>query len=139
MKKNVLKILSSIVLGTCILSNFAACGNTNSDTKTTQEQKKEESGRHSRTPQVNSEKLGDKSTTSSSEKIYKDGEVVTLADGSKIKYNENGDHEILEKGQGKVIIFKNVTESELESLTDSQRSLVKRQMKNDPKGFSVIY
>ena len=135
MKKNVLKIVYSLMLGSLIFSNFTACGSQkNVENKPAQEENKQ-SNRHSRTPQVNGGNLD----TSKGEKIYKDGEIVTLADGSKIKYSEDGNHEIIEQGQGKVIIFKTVTEEELSALDDNQRSLVERQMEADSKGFTVVY
>ena len=56
-----------------------------------------------------------------------------------MKYDENGNHEIVEQGEGKVIIFKTVTQDELDSLEPNQKALVERQMQSDPNGFSLVY
>ena len=133
MKKNILKIFSSLMLGAFIFTNFAACGQ--EEKNKVQTEQKPETNRHSRTPKVNT----GMDTAAKEEKLYKDGEIVTLADGSKLKYKENGNHEIIEKGQGKVIIFKTVTEKELSELDDNQRALIERQMKSDENGFYVVY
>ncbi len=128
MKNKIFKILSSLVLVSAMGLSMTSCTNQNNTNQT----QKSESDRTSRRPQVSS-------GSSSAEKIYTQGEVVTLADGSKLKYDENGNHEIVERGSGKIIIFKKVTEEELNSLDGNQRALVERQMNADPNGFSLIY
>lgn len=126
MRRKILKVLCSLMLVSGLVSNLISCGSSNEPTQ--------QSGRHSRKPQV-SEGKDQQETTS----VYKDGEIVSLADGSKIKYNANGDHEIIEQGDGKVIVFKNVTDDVLNSLNDDERAMVERQMESDPNGFALIY
>ncbi len=134
MKKNILKIFSSIILSSIILLNLVACNNntkTNNETKKPVTETKQEHSRPSRKPQV--------SIGKNESNLYSDGEIVSLADGSKIKYSNDGNHEIVQKGDGQIIIFKNVSDADLEKLEPNQRELVKRQMKADPNGFSLIY
>lgn len=126
MRRKILKVLCSLMLVSGLASNLISCGSSNETTQ--------QSGRHSRKPQVSAGK--DQQETTS---VYKDGEIVSLADGSKIKYNANGDHEIIEQGDGKVIVFKNVTDDVLNSLNDDERAMVERQMESDPNGFALIY
>lgn len=128
MRNRILKILSSLLLVSFISLNFVGCSS---------ESQQEEHTRVSRKPQVS---VGSNSNSENqTESLYKHGEIITLADGSKLKYDENGNHEIVEQGEGKVIIFKTVTEDELNSLEPNQKALVERQMQSDPNGFSLIY
>lgn len=126
MRRKILKVLCSLILVSGLASNLISCGSSNETTQ--------QSGRHSRKPQVSAGNTQQETTS-----VYKDGEIVSLADGSKIKYNANGDHEIIEQGDGKVIIFKNVTDDVLNSLNDDERAMVERQMESDPNGFALIY
>lgn len=125
MSKSISRILSSILIISSISLNLIACGTTSNEN--------DPSTRPSRKPQVST------GEDIQNESIYTDGEIITLADRSKLKYDKNGNHEIIEQGDGKVIIFKTVTAEELDSLTDSQRSLVERQMQSDPNGFALVY
>lgn len=134
MKKNILKILSSIMLVSIVSANLVSCNN-NTKTESPATESKQESNRYSRKPQV-SMGQSDNNTTQS---LYTNGEVISLADGSKIKYSDDGNHEIIEQGDGVILIFKNVSDADLEKLEPNQRELVKRQMKADPKGFSLVY
>ena len=128
MRRKILKVLCSLMLVSGLASNLISCGSSEESTQQT------ESGRHSRKPQVSAG--NDQQETTS---IYEDGEIISLADGSKIKYDANGNHELIEEGEGKVIIFKNVTDDVLNSITDDERAMVERQMKSDPNGFALIY
>lgn len=132
MKNRILKILSVVALVSTVGTGVVSCTNQNQNTQQTQDV---DQSRTSRKPQVSSGNSSDIST----EKVYSQGEIVTLADGSKLKYDESGNHEIVEQGSGKIIIFKKVTQEELDSLDASQKSMVERQMKSDPNGFSLIY
>lgn len=128
MRNRILKILSSLLLVSSISLNFVGCSS---------QSQQEEHNRVSRKPQVSIGGTSDSETQT--ESLYTHGEIITLADGSKLKYDENGNHEIVEQGEGKVIIFKTVTQDELDSLEPNQKSLVERQMQSDPNGFSLIY
>lgn len=143
MNKTIRNVLASLILVSSVSLSFISCGsnnsNSNSGNNTTveQENKNPDRGGGGRKPQVDIS--GNTQDSSAGQKLYKDGEIVSLADGSKIKYSENGDHELIEKGDGTVIIFKNVTKEDLNNLTDDQRAMVERQMETDPNGFSLIY
>lgn len=130
MKKGIVKILASMLLASSMVMSFTGCFNNNNNKTTTQESSRD---RVSRKPQVSVD------NTNSTESLYQDGEIISLADGSKLKYNKDGNHELLQKGSGKIIIFKKVTQAELNELTGEQRAIVERQMQSDPNGFSVIY
>lgn len=132
MKNKILKILSAIALVSIIGAGVTSCTTQNQNTQQTQET---DQNRTSRKPQVSAGNSSDTQT----EKVYSQDEIVTLADGSKLKYDENGNHEIIEQGSGKIIIFKKVTQDELNALDANQKSMVERQMKSDPNGFSLIY
>lgn len=141
MSKRIKNILASLLVATALTTSFTSCGSSKSENTTeqsqTQQQTNSDRDTGGRKPQVN---IGNQTTDdTATESIYKDGEVVTLADGSKIKYNANGDHELLEQGDGIVIIFKNVTEEQLSSLDGDKRAMVERQMQSDPNGFALIY
>lgn len=129
MKKGIFKILASMLLALSMVMSFTGCFNNNNQT-TTQESSRD---RVSRKAQVSTD------NTNFTESLYQDGEIISLADGSKLKYNKDGNHELLQKGSGKIIIFKKVTQDELNELTGEQRAIVERQMQSDPNGFSVIY
>lgn len=128
MRRKILKVLCSLMLVFGLASNLISCGSSKESTQQT------EQGRHSRKPQVSAGNNQQETTS-----IYKDGEIVTLADGSKIKYSASGNHEIIEEGEGRVIIFKNVNDEVLNSLNDDERAMVERQMESDPNGFALIY
>lgn len=132
MKKGILKFLSAILLVSSFSSTFVACTSNQKDKPSTTESTGHRD-RVSRKPQVTSD------NSKLNQYIYQDGEIVSLADGSKLKYNYDGNHEILEKGSGKIIVFKKVTKEELDSLTGEERAMVERQMQADPNGFALLY
>ena len=131
MHKKIIKILSSMLLVSTMCFSFVSCGGSN-NSNTTQDNS---TSRPSRKPQVTT----GENTENQVPSLYKDGEIVSLADGTKLKYSTNGDHEIIEKGDGKVLIFKHIKQEDLDSLDENQRSLIERQMKSDPNGFALIY
>lgn len=144
MNKTIRNVLASLMVVSALSFSFTSCGSSNSNSNsgnnnTTVEQPDKNSDRDTggRKPQVSiSENTQD---LSSNDPIYKDGEVVSLADGSKIKYSADGNHEVLEQGDGIVIVFKTVTDDDLNNLTDDQKAMVQRQMESDPNGFALIY
>lgn len=134
MRKGISKIICSLALLSAISLNFVSCGNSsNSEVENTTQQQT----RPSRKPQVSGadSDIKDEKTQS----LYSDGEVISLADGSKLKYSADGNHEVVEQGDGLIIIFKNVKDEDLEKLDANQRELVRRQMESEPNGFSLIY
>ncbi len=139
MSKLIKNILLSLAVFVGLSTSFTACGNQNNnnnnnsavgDSNTTKPER--ETG--NRKPQVN---MGNNNTTEKS--VYKDGEIITLAEGTKLKYSADGNHEIIEKGEGTVLIFKKVTEEDLKKLEPETRAMVERQMAADPNGFALIY
>lgn len=131
MKNGILKTLASILIASTMAVSFTGCSN-NTNKSTTQNNSSRD--RVSRKPQVSME-----NNLYPDQPIYQDGEIISLADGSKIKYKKDGNHELLEKGSGKVIIFKKIVSSELDELTDEQKAIVRRQMQSDPNGFTLLY
>lgn len=134
MRKGISKIICALALLSAISLNFVSCGNSsNSEVENTTQQQT----RPSRKPQVSGadSDIKDEKTQS----LYSDGEVISLADGSKLKYSADGNHEVVEQGDGLIIIFKNVKDEDLEKLDANQRELVRRQMESEPNGFSLIY
>ena len=126
MSKLIKNILLSLAVFVGLSTSFTACGNQNNnnnsavgDSNTTKPER--ETG--NRKPQVN---MGNNNTTE--ESVYKDGEIITLAEGTKLKYSADGNHEIIEKGEGTVLIFKKVTEEDLKKLEPETRAMVERQM-----------
>lgn len=135
MNKLIKNILLSAALFAGLTTSFMSCGG-NQQNNVTQNSNTNKTDREigNRKPQVN---MGD--VNQSNESVYKDGEIVTLAEGTKLKYNANGNHEILEKGEGTVIIFKTVTQEDLQKLDPNAKAMVERQMSSDPNGFALIY
>lgn len=131
MKNKILKVLCSLLLVSSFSFTFTSCNNS---TKT--EQPGTNNTRPSRKPQVT---MSENNLNKTQESVYSHGEIVTLVDGSKLKYDQDGNHEILEKGEGTVFIFKKMTQTDMEKLTPEQKIMIERQMKADPKGFLVIY
>ena len=134
MKKGISKIICSLAILSAISLNFVSCGNSNKSNV----ENKPQSTRPSRKAQVS---MGDLNNAQNdkTQSLYSDGEIVSLADGSKLKYSVDGNHEIVEQGDGLIIIFKNVKDEDLGKLDANQRELVRRQMESDPNGFSLIY
>lgn len=130
MKNKILKILSSLLLVSSISLSFTGCNN-----KTTQEQQPNTTTRPSRKPQVNL----NSNNLNKDESVYADGEIINLVDGSKLKYSVDGNHQLLEQGDGKVIIFKTTSQEDINKLTPEQKTMVERQKSSDPNGFLVIY
>lgn len=135
MKNKILNVLCSLLLVSSVSFGVTSCNNS---TKPEQPSTTNNT-RPSRKPQVS---LGENTSTNiqnKNESVYTHGEIINLVDGSKLKYDENGNHELIEKGEGTVIIFKKVTQGDLDKLTPEQKIMVERQMKADPNGFLVIY
>ncbi len=144
MNKRIKNILTSLLVASTLSVSLIACGsnkqNDTTNNNTTNQTQTTTGDRNpgNRKPQASIPGQTSQDSTSD-QQVYKDGEIVTLVDGSKIKYSSSGEHEILEEGTGKVLIFKTLTDSDLESLTDEQKAQVKRQMESEPNGFTVIY
>lgn len=130
MKNKILKVLCSLLLASSVSLAFTSCNNT---PKT--EQPNTNTTRPSRKPQVS---FGG-NTQNKNESVYAHGEIINLVDGSKLKYDQEGNHELLEKGEGTVVIFKKTSQDDIDKLTPEQKIMIERQMKADPKGFLVIY
>lgn len=131
MKTKILKVLCSLLLASSVSFAFTSCNNS---TKTEQPST---NSRPSRKPQVS---IGKNTNTSNkNESVYTHGEIISLVDGSKLKYDQDGNHELLEKGEGTVVIFKKTDQNDIDKLTPEQKIMIERQMKVDPNGFLVIY
>lgn len=129
MKNKILKVLCSLLLASSVSLAFTSCNNA---PKTEQPNT---NTRPSRKPQVS---FGG-NTENKNESVYAHGEIISLVDGSKLKYDQEGNHELLEKGEGTVVIFKKTSQDDIDKLTPEQKTMIERQMKSDPNGFLVIY
>lgn len=138
MSKLIKNILLSLAVFVGLSTSFTACSNQSNKNNSAVEESnttKPEREAGNRKPQVN---MGNNNNTAE-ESVYKDGETITLAEGTKLKYSADGNHEIIEKGEGTVLIFKKITEEDLKKLEPSTRAMVERQMAADPNGFALIY
>lgn len=113
MSKLIKNILLSLAVFVGLSTSFTACGNQNNnnnsavgDSNTTKPER--ETG--NRKPQVN---MGNNNTTE--ESVYKDGEIITLAEGTKLKYSADGNHEIIEKVKELCLYLKRLQKKILKS------------------------
>lgn len=139
MSKLIKNILLSLAVFVGLSTSFTACSNQSNKNNSAVEESnttKPEREAGNRKPQVN---MGNNNNNTAEESVYKDGETITLAEGTKLKYSADGNHEIIEKGEGTVLIFKKITEEDLKKLEPSTRAMVERQMAADPNGFALIY